>query len=238
MVNQPDAGEIDLMVLKALEPAGSQTGTLARRLERTTDTVEAAVRRLAQAGFVEPHGDSVTLTRSGRLALAHLPRSWPAAVSGSSAPPMDLGQVVRLIGSWWPAHSERAAAERTARSALLAADSDRDTAVHLLSEAFSQGRLSPEEFEQRTGRALAARTYGELDEALQGLGGLQHRVRHHPVRKVVFWAVALLSSPFVLVGGMLLAFGSDVGDHVGGLLFLVLLLPGLFALRRWASPRT
>lgn len=238
MVKQPDAGEIDLMVLKALEPAASQTGTLAQRLERTTGTVEAAVERLFVAGFVEPHGDSVALTRSGRLAVEHLPRSWSTPASGSSAPPIDLAEVVRLIGSWWPANSERGLAERTARSVLLAADSDRETAVQVLSEAFSQGRLSPDELEQRTGRALAARTYGELDGVLQGLGGLQHPVRSHPLRKVAFWVVALLSSPFVFVGGLLLAFGSDVGDHVGGLLLLVLLLPGLFALRRWASPRT
>lgn len=56
------------------------------------------------------------------------------------------------------------------------------------------------------------------------------------MRKALFWAVALLSSPFVLVGGMLLFLGSDAGDHLGGLFFLVLLLPGLLALRRWAWP--
>jgi hypothetical protein len=42
----------------------------------------------------------------------------------------------------------------------------------------------------------------------------------------------------VLLGGLLAAFGTDPGDHIGGLVFLVVLLPGLFALWRWAWPRT
>jgi hypothetical protein len=45
-------------------------------------------------------------------------------------------------------------------------------------------------------------------------------------------------SPFVLLGTLLFAFGTDLGDHVGGFMFLVLLLPGLFKLRRWAWPRS
>ena len=39
------------------------------------------------------------------------------------------------------------------------------------------------------------------------------------------------------MGSMLLLFGSDVGDHVGGLVMLVLFLPGLFGLWRWAWPK-
>ncbi len=109
--------------------------------------------------------------------------------------------------------------------------------MHLLSDAFSQGRLSSSEFEHRTGRALSARTYGELDDVLEGLGGLQRPVRSHPVRKAVFWVVSLIFSPFVLLGAMALAFGVDAGDRFGGIVFLILLLPGLFALRRWAWPR-
>ena len=72
---------------------------------------------------------------------------------------------------------------------------------------------------------------------LQGLGGLQRHVKSHPVRRAVFGVVAFLSSPFVMVGGLFLAFGNDVDDHVFGLVLLVLLLPGLVALWRWAWPR-
>ena len=57
------------------------------------------------------------------------------------------------------------------------------------------------------------------------------------MRRAAFWVVALLSSPFVLLGAMLLAFGVDAGDHFGGIVVLALVLPGLFALRRWTRTR-
>jgi hypothetical protein len=128
-------------------------------------------------------------------------------------------------------------AQSSASDPLLASDADRDLVVDVLSAAYSEGRLSSEELEQRTGRALAARTYGELDEVLRGLGGLPILVRSHPVRQAVFWVAAVLASPVVLLATLLFAFGSDVGDHVGGFIFLAALLPGLFLLRRWAWPR-
>ena len=120
---------------------------------------------------------------------------------------------------------------------MLASDADRDTAVQLLTVAFSDGRLSSSELEDRTGRTLAARTHGELDAVLYDLGGLQRPLRSHPVRKAVFWGVAFLFSPFVLLGGLALAFGVDAGDRFGGVFFLLLTLPALFGLQRWAWPR-
>ena len=41
------------------------------------------------------------------------------------------------------------------------------TAVQQLADAFSEGRLSSADLEQRSGKALGARTYGELDDVLQ-----------------------------------------------------------------------
>ncbi|MGH3331724.1 MAG: DUF1707 domain-containing protein [Nocardioidaceae bacterium] len=238
MVSQPDVGEIEFLVLSTLAPAGSKTTTIAQRIGQPAETIHAAVLRLAQAGLVEATGDSVTLTQTGRLAAANVRKSWPATgAAGSPVSTIDLGEVARLIGSLWPRDAERAAAEETARDGLLASDADRDTVMHLLSDAFSQGRLSSSEFEHRTGRALSARTYGELDDVLEGLGGLQRPVKGHPGRKAVFWVVSLIFSPFVLLGAMALAFGVDAGDRFGGIVFLILLLPGLFALRRWAWPR-
>ena len=130
------------------------------------------------------------------------------------------------------------AAER-GRGELLAADADRDAAVHVLADALSAGRLTSAEFDDRTSRALTARTYGELDDALRGLGGLPRaRARSHPMRKAVFWVVGVICSPFVLLGSMLTAFG-DTGDEIGiGIVLLVLTLRGLFALWRCAWPRS
>jgi Domain of unknown function (DUF1707) len=47
---------------------------------------------------------------------------------------------------------------------VKASDADRDAVVAVLSEHFQAGRLTSEELEERTGRALCARTLGELDD--------------------------------------------------------------------------
>jgi hypothetical protein len=52
---------------------------------------------------------------------------------------------------------------------MRASDADRDAVLSDLSENFQAGRLTPEEFEDRTGRALAARTWGELKDLLRDL---------------------------------------------------------------------
>lgn len=237
VVSQPDAGEIDALVLVTVAPAGSKTTTIAQRLGQPAELIHAVVARLVQVGWVEATGDTVTLTPTGRLAASNVHRSWPTMAGSDPVATLDLSEVARFIGSWWPTDADRSAAEETARDGLLASDADRDTVANLLSDAFSQGRLSSDELEQRTGRALSARTYGELDDVLQGLGGLQRPARSHPVRRAVFWVVALLSSPFVLLGAMLLAFGVDAGDRFGGIVVLALVLPGLFALRQWTRTR-
>jgi len=54
---------------------------------------------------------------------------------------------------------------------MRASDSDRDTVVSDLSEHFQAGRLTAGEFDQRMGRALAARTWGELKDLLADLPG-------------------------------------------------------------------
>lgn len=46
---------------------------------------------------------------------------------------------------------------------MLAGDADRDRAVNVLKDAFTEGRLTQDEYEERIGRAYQARTYGELD---------------------------------------------------------------------------
>ena len=52
---------------------------------------------------------------------------------------------------------------------LRVSDADRDRAVSELSEAFQAGRITAEEFEQRSGQALAARTGTELTALLTDL---------------------------------------------------------------------
>jgi len=52
---------------------------------------------------------------------------------------------------------------------MKASDADRDAVLSELSEHFQAGRLTAGEFEDRTGRALAARTWGELRDLMQDL---------------------------------------------------------------------
>jgi len=52
---------------------------------------------------------------------------------------------------------------------MKASDADRDAVLSDLSEHFQAGRLTADEFEDRTGRALAARTWGELSDLLRDL---------------------------------------------------------------------
>ena len=52
---------------------------------------------------------------------------------------------------------------------MRASDADRDAVVSDLSGHFQAGRLTAGELDERTGRALAARTWGELGELLADL---------------------------------------------------------------------
>jgi hypothetical protein len=45
---------------------------------------------------------------------------------------------------------------------MLAAAADRERTMDVLKAAFTEGRLTKGEFDERSGRVLAARTYGEL----------------------------------------------------------------------------
>lgn len=52
------------------------------------------------------------------------------------------------------------------RNRFLASDADRERAIDLLKTAFVQGTLTRDELAARTGRALQARTYGQLAAVL------------------------------------------------------------------------
>ena len=52
---------------------------------------------------------------------------------------------------------------------LRVCDADRDRAPRELSEAFQAGRITADEFEQRTGRALSARTGKDLTDLFTDL---------------------------------------------------------------------
>src|SRR6516225_9879435 len=55
------------------------------------------------------------------------------------------------------------------RGQMRAADADRDRAVGLLNTAYTEGRLSKDEYDARLESALSARTYADLDQVVTDL---------------------------------------------------------------------
>jgi hypothetical protein len=110
---------------------------------------------------------------------------------------------------------------------MRASDGDRDAVVSELSEHFQAGRLTADEFEERTGQALAARTMGELRELLADLpvtrpSGAQPSPR--PGRR------ALPPTPVLLGIGVAAAMLVDAAHGNWG--FLWLIIPMLLIARR------
>jgi len=78
-------------------------------------------------------------------------------------------------------------------SALRASDGDRDAVAERLREAAVEGRLEPEELEERLHAALRARTYGELHALLADLPAkpVPWERRGMDVRPAAYTAVAV-----------------------------------------------
>ena len=74
------------------------------------------------------------------------------------------------------------------RATLKASDADRERVAERLRHATAEGRLNPEELEERLEMVFAARTYGELDPLVADLPGEAVRRREHPGRvSASFW---------------------------------------------------
>jgi hypothetical protein len=66
---------------------------------------------------------------------------------------------------------------------IRASDADRERTATLLREHHAQGRLSPEEFNDRLDRAFAAKTIGDLDALLADLPAIDlYRLPAHDIR--------------------------------------------------------
>ncbi len=85
------------------------------------------------------------------------------------------------------------------RGKIRAADTDRDRVAGILGTAYSEGRLSKEEYDARLEAALSARTYADLDQVVTDLpvpavaapAGRQAAVT--PVARVNGFAIASLA---------------------------------------------
>jgi DUF1707 SHOCT-like domain/Domain of unknown function (DUF4190) len=68
-----------------------------------------------------------------------------------------------------PANDTPPLAHRGERGKMRASDSDRDRVVEFLNVAYSEGRLSKEEYDGRLENAFSARTYADLDQIVADL---------------------------------------------------------------------
>lgn len=79
---------------------------------------------------------------------------------------------------------------RPVQLGMLAAAADRERTLDVLKAAFGEGRLNKEEFDSRSARVMAARTYADLNAIVADLpagpGGLMpyHVGAHQPVSQV------------------------------------------------------
>jgi len=86
------------------------------------------------------------------------PAGYPVPPAGYPVPP--AGYPVPPAGFQIPAAGYYAQARMS--PAMRAASADRERAVDVLKAGFAEGRLTQDEYNERVGRAYAARTYGEL----------------------------------------------------------------------------
>jgi hypothetical protein len=121
---------------------------------------------------------------------------------------------------------------------MRASDSDRDAVVSDLSEHLQAGRLTTGEFDERMGRALAARTWGELRDLLADLPATRLAPRAPAARSFSAQPRPLSgrSAPpliAVLAGiGITAAVLVNVSNGRWG--FIWLLLPALLIARRFS----
>ena len=96
----------------------------------------------------------------------------------------------------WPGEMSR-------YESLRASDADRDAVVDRLREAASEGRLDPEELEERVEAALRARTYGQLGGLLGDLPQNDIAPQRHPRRRGAPLARSALVGAGLLAGATL-----------------------------------
>ena len=119
-------------------------------------------------------------------------------------------------------------------AATRASDADRDALVSDLSEHFQAGRLTAAELDERTGRALTARTWGELGELAADLPALRPAAPAATPTAGLPQPPARRTAPALTAGLAGLAIAAVVLVHMvhGGWGLIWLLLPVLLIARR------
>jgi hypothetical protein len=119
---------------------------------------------------------------------------------------------------------------------MRAADADRDRVVEHLNMAYSEGRLPKDEYEDRLGNALSARTYADLDQLVNDLPAMR-MTTVSPVATINRFAIASLACgiaqfvfgplatiPAIVLGHMARGQIKRTGERGAGLAILGLML--------------
>jgi hypothetical protein len=113
---------------------------------------------------------------------------------------------------------------------MKASDADRDQVLAVLSENFQAGRLTSEELEDRTGRALLARTLDELDGLTADLPtagpvGLDEPPAVGPAfgPGIARLPVIVVAMAVILIAGVVL--GTTAAGHASHFLWLLIAVP-------------
>ena len=123
--------------------------------------------------------------------------------------------------------------EKILPAAMRASDADRDAVLADLSEHFQAGRLTAGELDERTGQALAARTWGELRELLADLPATLPATGARPPTP----AGRVARPPIAALAGLGIAVAVLLGVATGGWGVIWLLLPVLLIARRLTGCR-
>ncbi|HEY3529392.1 MAG TPA: DUF1707 domain-containing protein [Nocardioides sp.] len=218
-----------MQVLAALAGGASSAADVAARVRRPEREVarileqavaEHAVTRLDLAG-----APSYSLTATGLEAVG-VYQGVQGAVDGAGH--VDLGAATRMLMEQYAAARDVAADDALREQAGWPADdAARDRVSAALNDAYARGALTKEQLDDRTSRALAAATMGELRAAGEGvielppalptaLGpvsvtGEQARLQVNPALKDVRWRRTGYAAALVLVGLVLLLVQPVVG---------------------------
>jgi uncharacterized protein DUF4190/uncharacterized protein DUF1707 len=120
---------------------------------------------------------------------------------------------------------------------MRAATADRDRVIDLLTAAYGEGRLTKDEFDERSERALAGKTYADLSSVVADLPGgspvavQPYRAGYYPPRPTSGLAIASLvcailslSIPAVICGHMARTRIRETGEGGDGLAIAGLVL--------------
>jgi fatty acid desaturase len=129
-------------------------------------------------------------------------------------------------------------------SSLRASDADRDAVAERLRQAAIEGRLDPDELEQRLHTALRARTYGDLERLLRDLPAKPvkwERQRRSAVAPAAGFAMVMVLRTFValvILGAVLVAAAATFAWWMIGLVVFLVLRSGHSCRRHaaWQRP--